>query len=232
MKTKEHGLLAIGELRNDKAYRLELDMLVEKGFSEKLINDIVDSATKEYCNGDGRKKNPNGEPVDYYSAKYIVFKMENCFTALGEQIYGWFYRRNLNEEFVGVKWGTNKDFCRNVEINKEYKLDTIIFDTFEDSYNLLKEIDETLKLDGKEPIIDFSKFCFILNKKTSTFFPGQKVIPNNNEYFLSKDGEYIMFDIGLGKNIMLFGKIRWNNGKVHIYNPIVAKKEIQSRLFK
>ncbi len=219
---KDYSLLELGELLNEGSYRFELNALCDIDFSSKLINDIVNSAPKEFCNGDGKSCYCNSNEVGVFNAKYIKFAMDRCFTPDKKQVYGWFYRRNLSENFKGVKWGTESVFRAEVERNKSFTIGALLFDTFEDGYFFVNDL-VTIVNENNIQVSDYETLYTYLEELTTCLHISGKQDHANSKVIFSKGDRYVMFSSGLNdkqcNEIMIFGEVQWCNNKMQIHNP-------------
>ena len=203
-----------------------LNRILENKLSRANICSIVKTSKEKQklLNGFGYDVNADGSKVEYKDARYILFELEGCIKKNNDQIYGWHYRKTLDEIFdlQNIKWGSLDDFKKAVVRNNRYTIGPLRFDSFVDGYLFLKELSisampEDWSLGADTTIMMWPGLEYFIRHTT------ERILHNYNEnganlLLFSKDKKRILYNTGLRDNrnghILVSGEVKFTNGKV------------------
>lgn len=239
MKT---GIFAIGYVKNIKTYIEDLQKLLIGTIQKVEKIEIDNSANKnrvEYYNVAGYPQFPDGKKVDETTAKYVRFKTPYK-TNGGESIWGWFSKPRPDSNFIGIEWGTDKDFRHKIESDKRFNIGKIYFEEYQDGLEFLDDIatntiPEAWKYKMKASVINHpilkSYIENVLERLIKEAEAGKK-----EKLVYSEDKKYVMFNTNLldkfFHEVIIFGEYKNEDGEMRICNPKRSKGENERRKLK
>lgn len=223
------GLFAVGYVENNATYLEDLKKLLTEDNHSLTFNDltdIVDKARKEYFNAAGYSKSYDKKAVTKEEARYIRFSL-NLKNSEGQELYGWFSRKKMSDNFIGVKWGTEKDFISMIRKNSRFVIGDLSFERFQDGLDFLKDIaestiSESWSYQHQQTKIDHP----ILKSYLENIIIRLKYEESNGKsdrFVYSRDKKYVMFNTNLldkfFHDVVIVGKVVEEDGKELIMNP-------------
>lgn len=233
------GLLKLGYVTNLKSCKAELNTMLndEQQVSTTELNTLVDNATIVYLNRYGYDKTRSGEAIPAKDATYLYFET-GLKNETGATIIGWFERKNKDDIFKGVTWGTKESLDAKIRISRMFHWGDLYFRNEQEGLAFLEDI----------AVSTIPETWSFKNKPTSVNHPILKSYIENtlevlkkeaergatNKLVYSQDGKHMVFNTNLldkyFHEILIVVEVRkQKNGSEILMSPRRVRKELELR---
>lgn len=193
----KNGIVGLGFMRNIKTFVSELQVhlagttqTANQGFIDKSIDEQIKNNTIRYLNKFGYPNDRDGSVLTRDNAIYIVFNT-GYKNIQGSDIFGWFYRQRIDQNYNGVDFGTKKDLKEDIKDKTSFRMGDFSFENWNDGYAFLEDIaDNTIpekwtyhyhKSGIPHPILKAYIENIFLKLKTE---PGKILIGDDKKYMI------------------------------------------------
>ena len=233
------GLLKLGYVTNLKSCKAELNTMLndEQQVSTTELNTIVDNTGVVYLNRYGYDKSRSGEAIPAKDATYLYFET-GLKNETGATIIGWFERKNKEDIFRGVTWGTKESLDAKIRISRMFHWGDLYFRNEQEGLAFLEDI----------AVSTIPETWSFKNKPTSVNHPILKsyientleVLKNEakrgarNKLVYSESGKHMVFNTNLldkyFHEILIVVEVRkQKDGSTLLMNPRRVRKELELR---
>ena len=233
------GLLKLGYVTNLKSCKAELNTMLndEQQVSTTELNTIVDNTGVVYLNRYGYDKSRSGEAIPAKDATYLYFET-GLKNETGATIIGWFERKNKDDIFKGVTWGTKESLDAKIRISRMFHWGDLYFRNEQEGLAFLEDI----------AVSTIPETWSFKNKPTSVNHPILKsyientleVLKNEakrgarNKLVYSESGKHMVFNTNLldkyFHEILIVVEVRkQKDGSTLLMNPRRVRKELELR---
>ena len=233
------GLKALGYVTNLNTCKVELNAMLhdEQQVSTTELNTIVDNARVVYLNRYGYDKTRSGEAITAKEASYLYFET-GLKNKSGATIIGWFERKNKDDIFRGVSWGTKETLDAKIRMSRMFHWGDLYFKSEEEGLAFLEDI----------AVSTIPETWSFKNKPTSVNHPILKAYIENtlevlkneadrgatNKLVYSQDGKHMVFNTNLldkyFHEILIVVDVRkQKDGSEILMSPRRVRKELELR---
>lgn len=146
MGTTKNGVIVLGYLKNIKTFIPELQsklvgttQTANQATLDKAVDDQIANGSIRFLNKFGYPNDRDGSQLTKVNAVYILF--DTCYKDnAGNIIFGWFYRHRTDQNFIGVEFGTLKDFKEDVKDKTSFRMGDFSFDNWNDGFTFLEDL--------------------------------------------------------------------------------------------
>ena len=233
------GLLKLGYVTNLKSCKAELNAMLhdEQQVSTTELNTIVDNASVVYLNRYGYDKTRSGEAITAKDATYLYFET-GLKNEIGATIIGWFERKNKDDIFRGVTWGTKESLDAKIRASRMFHWGDLYFKGEEDALAFLEDIavstiPETWSFKNKPTNVNHPILkSYIENTLEVLKKESEKGAKNKLVY--SESGKHMVFNTNLldkyFHEILIVVEVRkQKDGSTLLMNPRRVRKELELR---
>ena len=233
------GLLKLGYVTNLKSCKAELNAMLhdEQQVSTTELSTIVDNASVVYLNRYGYDKTRSGEAITAKDATYLYFET-GLKNEIGATIIGWFERKNKDDIFRGVTWGTKESLDAKIRASRMFHWGDLYFKGEEDALAFLEDIavstiPETWSFKNKPTNVNHPILkSYIENTLEVLKKESEKGAKNKLVY--SESGKHMVFNTNLldkyFHEILIVVEVRkQKDGSTLLMNPRRVRKELELR---
>lgn len=169
---------------------------------------------REYYNGAGYKKFPDGTSVTPENAKFIKFN--TSIIVNNEIIVGWF-TKNIRGRFEGISWGTESDFKSAQDLREQFYVGRMIFGSIDECNLFLEELKgKTIPepweyKHKKDDRYNYPILKSYLQFELDRLFYEQDVLKYPDRIIFNKDKSKVLFNTNLidkfGNDLTIVGTI-------------------------
>ena len=140
------GIVGLGFMKNIRTFISDLQshltgttQTVNQTVLDKAVDQQVSNNTIRYLNKFGYPNDRDGSNFKKENAIYIVFNT-GYKTSNKREIYGWFYRQRIDQNYTGVDFGTQKEFKEDVKDKTSFRMGDFSFENWNDGYAFLEDL--------------------------------------------------------------------------------------------